>query len=156
MRKKKYGEDTVVIRVPASRKEEILKLLERYEVIDDLTQLKTDNLLHDAFMKGYVHCYDKWEEYNFILPYVLLGELDFIPKCLDMLRGKLPASMSQSFQDEMFNVLMKHSRTDKVMQQLELINSFFEDAWANPANTDFLPALFADSTTRLKQTEETK
>jgi hypothetical protein len=102
-------------------------------------------------MKGYMHCYSKWEEYNGALMFVLLDNSSFVPEYLDMMRGKLPQSVHQTVMEKMTNIFLKTSRkSDKVFQQLEIVNELVDDALFKVSPTKLNSLIFNSATNSSK------
>lgn len=154
MRKKKYGEDTVVIRVPASQKKAVLDFIQRFEVIGNLTTLDSSNPLHDAYAQGYLDCFNQWEEFNHALPFVLTGNEDSVPLVLDFVRGRIPESAHAATSKQVMGILMKSSRKlAKIDSQLEILQKYLDNSWVKVSElaNKFCLAKQLESKTDLKQ-----
>lgn len=131
MKRKKYGEDTVVIRVPVSQKQAVLKFIEQFEVIGNLKNLDDSNPLHDAYMQGYIDCFDLWQEFQVVLPLVLSGNEAFVPLALDVMRGNIPESARLISMNQLTDVLLKsHRKLSKIDSQLELLQKMLDDSFS--------------------------
>lgn len=93
MKKNKYGEQTVVIRVPKSRKLDVLNFLKSFEVLDDfgMGTPPTDHL-RNAYLKGFNDCFERWELYNLSLPLILTGKQSHLPLLKDLYERAIPES----------------------------------------------------------------
>lgn len=130
MRKKKYGEDTVVIRVPVSQKEVVLKFIERFEVLGNLKTLDSSNPLHGAYFQGYLDCYEQWQDYNYSLMLVLTGNEHIVPLYLDLVRGRIPKSAHAISLKQVTDVFLKSNRKlSKIESQIEILEKYLDDSW---------------------------
>ena len=129
MKRKKYGEETVVIRVPASRKEDVLKFLERFEVVGDFSQPKdfeSPSAFRDAYIQGFNDCFIRWDNYQVCLPYILTGNEKSIPLLQDCLQGRVPQSAMAAVMDQLGQVLLSSSQD--VDPQCSSARKFLDDA----------------------------
>lgn len=133
MKRKKYGEETIAIRIPASRKEDVLKFLEKFVVIGDFVPSEnpeSSTALYDAYMQGFMDCFDKWEEYHHSLPYIFTGNSDSVPLFLDVFRGRVPESLHKITLDKLVKVLMSCPRKmAKIENQLLEARNFLDDSF---------------------------
>lgn len=134
MKKKKYGEETVVIRIPASRKEDVLKFLERFEVIGDFSppkDLNSSNAIHEAYRQGFLDCFQQWEDYQHCLPFIFTDNEEHIPLVLDIFRGRVADSAVALALEKLTKVMMSCPRKmAKVENQLLKAQEFLDDSFA--------------------------
>ncbi len=110
MKKSKYGEKTVVVRVPESRKDEVLHLLKSFEVLENLhnqSTLLTPFSSSADYKKGYIKGFEQGEEFQYCLSYGLTGSEDDVKLALDVFRQKIPDSAFTSVLNTLSKVLLK-------------------------------------------------
>jgi hypothetical protein len=98
MKKGKYGEETVPVRVPRSKVEAVQVFLKRYEVIDgSLEQAidgpNSDTEYYQGYRKGFVDGFEKGEEYQFGLSYCLMEDEEGLAVALDLFHQRVPESI---------------------------------------------------------------
>lgn len=136
MKRKKYGEDTVVIRVPASKKEAVLKFLEQFEVIDlfassKLSQDISKNAVHNAYMQGFMDCFNAWEDYHYSSALILTGNEEHLPMYLDLVNGRVPPSLHQSTLETITNVFVRSNKKfSKIESQFSKLDDLLEDSFS--------------------------
>lgn len=114
MKKKKYGEETVVIRVPKSRKLDVLNLLKNFEVLDSsMDSTPPVDHLRNAYLKGFNDCFERWELYNLSLPLILTGNKASLPLLNDLYQRNIPESAFLSALQEYIGVLSSASAGKK-------------------------------------------
>jgi hypothetical protein len=110
MKKSKYGERTVVIRVPESRKSQVLDLLKSFEVLDGLQHQSTgltNFSSSDDYKKGYMKGFEQGEEFQYCLSYGFAGTEDDVKLALDVFRQRIPDSALTPVLNSLSNVLLK-------------------------------------------------
>lgn len=117
MKKKRFGEETTVIRVPISRKNEILELLKNYEVLDSVlnsasnkTNLPSQHNIDcsKAYMAGFL----KGEEFAFVQSLALTGaSKEDIALQVDLFNKRIPDSAVSAACQRIADVYAK-SRVD--------------------------------------------
>lgn len=94
MKKRKFGEETVPVRVPLSRKDDVLRYLKKFEVLDlggsDLDIVQDEYRL--AYERGYLDGFQKGEESQVVLSALLAGDESAADLALDLFRNRVPDS----------------------------------------------------------------
>lgn len=126
MKKKKYGEDTCVMRVPVSKKLEVQRFLESFEVIGTLS---AGDSIREAYLKGFIACFNEWEKYNQALPYILSGNAASVPLLMDCLDGRLPDSVVSDSLAKLQHILSSSGDVlDRLSVDFPMLESFLEDS----------------------------
>lgn len=102
MSKSKYGEQTVVIRVPKSRVKDVREYLKLIEDVSLNDPVPVDDSSPD-YRLGFRHGMARAEELILGQELILVGDSDKLPMLLDTFRGKVP----DSAQSAVFESLMK-------------------------------------------------
>lgn len=128
MKKSKYGEDTVVIRVPASRKEEVLKYIQGFSVVTDMASYKEKSgttQLADACSKSYSQGFSDGEKFQFLQSYAFCDSDEEIKTAVDLWENRVPESCQLAVLEKIGSSLI-HSKVnlpDKVFSLSGLIKN---------------------------------
>jgi len=93
MRKSKYGEETVVIRVPVSCKKYVEDYISNFEVLGHRKGLGRElcSASDLSYKKGFSDGFRKGEEYQYSLSYALAdASQDEIKLAIELFRGRIP------------------------------------------------------------------
>lgn len=135
MRRSRFNEETVVVRVPASRKNDVLNFIKTFEALDSST-IQQDKQVSsvDQYQLGYQAGYKtghydgflKGEEFQVTQSYALAGASEEVIKMnIDMFNGRIPDSAMDACFERLFNVML-HSSVDvysKVVRFSALVGS---------------------------------
>lgn len=96
MRKSRYGEETVVIRIPVSAITEVKKVLLKYSVIDvsgspsSKGSSQKTPIYIQGYKDGFREGFERGEEFQYCLQLELSGKSRVIPKLISAFRSRVP------------------------------------------------------------------
>jgi len=93
MKKSRYGEETVVIRVPVSARKHIEEYIKRFEVLGSFksSDKGLSSFFDLSYQKGFSDGFIKGEECQFVMSYALVGASDDDLKlAIELFRRRVP------------------------------------------------------------------
>ncbi|MCK9606696.1 MAG: hypothetical protein M0R33_09655 [Methylomonas sp.] len=98
MRKSKFGEKTVLVRVPESKVDEVRNFLKKFEVIDQSLKqaLEGQNQASEywqGYRKGFTDGFERGEEFQFCQSFAFVHDDEGLALALDLFNKRIPSSI---------------------------------------------------------------